>query len=66
MIPESPPTTKKAMKPPMKRSGVLNSGRPIITVTVQAKIWIVEGITTIMLAAAKTISVTVGRPVVNM
>src|ERR671930_1340389 len=66
MIPESPPTTKKAMKPPMKRSGALNSGRPIITVTVQAKSWIVDGMTTIMLAAAKKTSVTAGIPVANM
>src|SRR5919198_1195216 len=63
MIPERPPSTKNVMKPPMKRSGVLKSGLPSITVDVQAKTWIVEGMTTIMLAAAKKTSVSVGSPV---
>src|ERR671937_871114 len=66
MIPERPPTTKNVMKPPMKSSGVLKSGLPSITVDVHAKTWIVEGMTTIMLAAAKKTSVTVGSPVANM
>ena len=55
MIPESPPITKKAMKPPMKRSGALKTGVPETTVSVQAKIWIVDGITTVIEAAAKKI-----------
>ncbi len=55
MIPESPPITKKTMKPPMKSSGALNCGVPVITVSSQAKIWIVDGITTIIEAAAKKI-----------
>src|SRR5207248_2209837 len=44
MIPDRPPMTKNVMKPPMKRSGARNSGRPIITVAVQPKIWIVDGV----------------------
>src|ERR671935_2826451 len=63
MIPERPPSTKNVMKPPMKRSGVLKSDRPSITVDVHAKTWIVDGMTTIMLAAAKKTSVSVGNPI---
>jgi hypothetical protein len=62
MIPESPPVTKSAMKPPMKSSGVANSGVPMATVVVQAKIWIVLGMTTISVAPAKKIAVAVGMP----
>ena len=39
---------------------------PQTTVIVQAKIWIVDGITTVIEAAAKKINVVVGRPVANM
>src|SRR5512146_1058352 len=56
MIPERPPITKKTMKAPMKSSGARNSGRPIVTVSVQAKTWIVDGITTMKVAAEKKIS----------
>ena len=66
MIPVRPPITKKMMKPPMNKSGARNSGVPLITVNVHAKIWIVLGITTIIDAAAKKISDTVGNPVANM
>jgi len=66
MIPDSPPMTKKTMKPPMKRSGARNSGRPRFTVRVQAKTWMVLGITTIIEAAAKKTSSAVGSPVANM
>jgi hypothetical protein len=54
------------MKPPMKSSGARNSGLPAFTVRVQAKTWIVLGMTTIMLAAAKKMRVTSGSPVANM
>src|SRR5437868_8214054 len=66
MIPERPPMTKKAMKPPMKSSGARKIGRPIVTVSVQAKIWIVDGTTTVIEAAAKKTIVAVGMPVANM
>ena len=66
MIPESPPITKKTMKPPMKSSGARNSGLPRPTVTVQAQTWIALGITTIIEAPAKKIRAVVGRPVANM
>ena len=66
MIPERPPITNSAMNPPMKSSGARNSGRPRFTVKSHAKIWIEEGITTIIEAAAKKTSVVVARPVANM
>src|SRR4051794_23804964 len=66
MIPERPPRTKKRMKPPMKSSGALNCGVPRLTVNNQAKIWMVDGITTIIEAAAKNTSVVVDMPVANM
>ena len=66
MIPERPPSTKKTMKPPMNISGALNCGRPIVTVSVQANTWIVLGMTTIMLAAAKKTTAISGSPVANM
>src|ERR687886_1238233 len=66
MIPESPPSTKNVMKPPMKRSGARNSGVPITTVNVQAKTWIVDGMTTTIDAAAKITSVEFEIPVENM
>ena len=54
------------MKPAMKSSGVVKRAVPITNVMHQAKTWIVDGITTIAVAAAKKTSVTVGRPVANM
>src|SRR5205823_1875328 len=66
MIPESPPSTKKAMKPPMKSSGALKLGLPMATVSVQANTWIVDGMTTIIDAAAKKTSTDVDTPVANM
>ena len=39
---------------------------PELTVNSHAKTWIVDGITTIIDAAAKKTSVAVGRPVANM
>src|SRR5437764_12935955 len=65
MIPDSPPRTKNAMKPPMKRSGALKLGLPSATVSVQAKTWMVEGMTTIIDAAAKKTSTDVEIPVAN-
>ena len=66
MIPESPPSTKKTMKPPMKSSGARNRGAPVATVSSHAKTWIVDGITTSIDAAAKKTSVIVASPVANM
>src|SRR5205814_205337 len=66
MIPERPPITNSAMNPPMKSSGARNSGRPRFTVKSHAKIWIEEGMTTIIEAAAKKTSVVVAGPVANM
>ena len=40
--------------------------RPVTTVSSQANTWIVDGITTIIDAAAKKTSVVVGSPVANM
>ena len=54
------------MKPPMNIKGALNSGRPMVTVSVQANTWIVLGMTTIMLAAAKKTIAISGSPVANM
>ncbi len=41
------------MNPSAKSSGVANSGRPVISVDAQAKIWIPLGITITRLAAEK-------------
>jgi hypothetical protein len=66
VMPVRPPKTKKTMKPTMKRSGVVNSGRPVAMVMHQAKIWMPLGMTIMRLAAAKKMVVAVGRPVANM
>ena len=66
MIPVSPPATNMKMKPAMKSKGVLNCAWPVTNVMHQAKTWIVLGITTIAVAAAKKTTVTVGIPVANM
>ena len=49
--------TNKTMKPTMKSSGVVKRGGPVSIVSDQAKTWIVDGITTIAVAAAKKTSV---------
>ena len=55
MIPVSPPVTNMKMKPAMKSSGVLKRAKPVMNDMHQAKTWIVLGITTIAVAAAKKI-----------
>ena len=62
MIPVSPPITNMKMKPAMKSSGVRKRAVPSQIVMHQAKTWIVLGITTIAVAAAKKTSVIVGIP----
>jgi hypothetical protein len=54
------------MKPAMKSSGVLKRARPTNIVIVHAKTWIVLGMTTTVVAAAKKTTVTVGIPTANM
>ena len=66
MIPVRPPATNMKMKPAMKSSGVLKRALPVMKVMHQAKTWIVLGITTTPVAAAKKTTVTVGIPVANM
>src|SRR5207237_10484066 len=53
MIPVRPPVTNMKMKPAMKRSGVLKRAVPVTNDMHQANTWIVLGITTIAVAAAK-------------
>ena len=60
MIPVRPPITNMKMKPAMKRSGVWKRGSPMNIVMHHANTWIVDGMTTIAVAAAKKTSVIVG------
>ena len=53
ITPDSPPSRKKMMNPQMNSSGVLNSGRPVLSVVIHANSWIPLGTTMIRLAAAK-------------
>ena len=62
MIPVSPPVTNMKMKPAMKSSGVRKRALPMTIVQHQAKTWIVDGMTTIAVAAAKKTIATVGMP----
>src|SRR3954452_7315346 len=66
MIPVSPPATNMKMKPAMNRSGVLKSALPVTMAMHQANTWIVDGMTTNEVAAAKNTTDTVGMPVANM
>src|SRR3954469_2209932 len=66
MIPVRPPVTNMKMKPAMKRSGVLKCAVPVTNDMHQAKTWIVLGITTIAVPAAKKIIEIVLIPVVYM
>ena len=53
MKPETPPMTNSMMKPAKKRNGVLNTGRPVQIVAIQAKTATALGIAMTKLAAQK-------------
>ena len=66
MKPETPPITKTITKPAKKRNGVVNCGRPVQIVAIQANTATALGITMTKLAALKKESDSGGSPVANM
>ena len=66
MKPETPPITNRTTKPAKNRNAVVNSGRPVQIVAIQANTATALGMTMMKLAALKNESENGGRPVANM